>query len=391
MNAFARRLLRSAALSAVCALSYTVQAAPSAQPSANLVPLYTFQGGDDGARPYGALVRDKAGNLYGTTNEGGGACNCGTVFKLTAAGQESILHAFVGGNDGAHPFAGLVRDGQGDFYGTTPEGGAYNSGTVFKVTAKGKESIVYSFSGGADGAQPYGALIVGPDGNLYGTTQHGGTHNSGTVFKLTPAGAESVLYAFTGGIDGNTPMAELIRDDAGNLYSTTVYGGTSKAGVVFKLDPAGNETVLHSFKNLQDGAFPESGLILDKVGNLYGTAFLAGPYGSGNVFRITVSGKEKVLHLFSMPTDGNGPMARLVRGQDGALYGTTYYGGVSNSGSVFRLAPDGTEIVLHSFTMAEDGAYPYAGLIRDKQGNFYGTAEAGGEPRLGVVFKISNQ
>jgi uncharacterized repeat protein (TIGR03803 family) len=391
MNAFARLLLRTAALSAICALSHAAQAAPSAQPPANLVPLYTFQGGDDGARPYGALVRDKAGNLYGTTNEGGGACNSGTVFKLAPTGQETILHRFRGGADGAHPFAGLVRASNGTFYGTTPEGGASNSGTVFKVTAKGKESIVYSFSGGADGAQPNGALITDAEGNLYGTTQHGGAHNSGTVFKLDPAGKETVLYAFTGGTDGNTPMAELVRDDAGNFYSTTVYGGTAKAGVVFKLDPGGNETVLHSFRNEQDGAFPESGLILDKVGNLYGTTFLAGPYGSGNVFKITVSGKEKVLHLFSMPTDGNGPMARLTKGPNGILYGTTYYGGVSNSGSVFQLNSDGTETVLHSFTMAEDGAYPYAGLIRDKQGNLYGTAEAGGEPRLGVVFKISNQ
>ncbi len=392
MNTFARTLLLSTALSAACVSAYGAEARSLAHaPVSNLVALYTFQGGSDGARPYGALVRDRMGNLYGTTNEGGGACNCGTVFKLTPDGQETILHAFTSGNDGAHPFAGLVRDGHGDFYGTTPEGGAHNSGTVFKVSPKGKESIVYSFSGGADGTQPYGALILDAEGNLYGTTQHGGTHNSGTVFKLDPAGKETVLYTFTGGTDGNTPMAELVRDDAGNLYSTTAYGGTSKAGVVFKLDPAGNETVLHSFRNEKDGAFPESGLILDKVGNLYGTAFLAGPYGSGNVFKITVSGKEKVLHLFSMPTDGNGPMARLVKDGDGTLYGTTYYGGVSNSGSIFKLGPDGTETVLHSFTMAEDGAYPYAGLIRDKEGNFYGTTEAGGEPRLGVVFKISNQ
>jgi uncharacterized repeat protein (TIGR03803 family) len=391
MNRFARLLLGTA-LSVVCVSAYGSEASSVRHaPATNLVPLYTFQGGSDGARPYGALVQDKAGNLYGTTNEGGGGCNCGTVFKLTPDGQETILHVFTAGNDGAHPFAGLVRDSRGNFYGTTPEGGAHNSGTVFKVTAKGKESIVYAFSGGADGAQPYGALILDAEGNLYGTTQHGGTHNSGTVFKLDPSGQETVLYAFTGGTDGNTPMAELVRDDAGNFYSTTAYGGTSKAGVVFKLDPAGNETVLHSFQNKRDGAFPESGLILDRVGNIYGTAFLAGPYGSGNVFKITVSGKEKVLHLFSMPTDGNGPTARLVQDRDGTLYGTTYYGGVSNSGSVFRLAPDGTEAVLHSFTMAEDGAYPYAGLIRDKQGNFYGTAEAGGEPRLGVVFKISNQ
>ncbi|MFL6688673.1 MAG: choice-of-anchor tandem repeat GloVer-containing protein [Alphaproteobacteria bacterium] len=391
MNTFARLLLGTA-LSVVCVSAYGGEASSARHaPASNLVALYTFQGGSDGARPYGALVRDKAGNLYGTTNEGGGACNCGTVFKLTPDGQETILHAFTAGNDGAHPFAGLVRDSHGNFYGTTPEGGAHGSGAVFKVSAKGKESIVYSFSGGADGAQPYGALILGADGSLYGTTQHGGAHNSGTVFKLDFAGKETVLYTFSGGTDGNTPMAELVRDDAGNLYSTTAYGGMSKAGVVFKLDPAGNETVLHSFRNEKDGAFPESGLILDKVGNLYGTAFLAGPYGSGNVFKITVSGKEKVLHLFSMPTDGNGPMARLVKAGDGTLYGTTYYGGISNSGSVFKLEPDGTETVLHSFTMAEDGAYPYAGLIRDKQGNFYGTTEAGGEPRLGVVFKISNQ
>lgn len=386
MKSSVRTILFASALGLSAASA--AQAATAAHRPSSLAVLYTFQGGNDGGRPYGALVRDKTGNLYGTTNEGGGACNCGTVFKLAADGQETILHAFSGGSDGAHPFAGLVRDAHGNFYGTTQDGGAQGKGTVFKVNRRGKETILHSFSG-SDGAQPFGGVILDEAANLYGTTQYGGAHNSGVVFKLDPAGTETVLYAFTGGEDGNVPMAELVRDAEGNLYGTTVYGGASKAGVVFKLDPAGKETVLHSFQNLQDGAFPGSGLILDKVGNLYGTAFLAGPYGSGNVFKITASGSQKVLHIFSAPTDGNNPYGRLLLDKQGTLYGTTFFGGTTNDGSVFKVQPDGTESVVHTFDMS-DGAYPYAGVIRDRDGNLYGTTEAGGDTRLGVIFKISN-
>ncbi len=238
--------------------------------------LYSFTGGADGGSPASGVIRDSAGNLYGTTTVGGIGCHfgCGVVFKLDTAGTETVLHTFRGG-DGANPATALIRDSAGDLYGTTPNGGSSNAGVVFKVNKTG-ETVLHSFRGGADGASPLAGLIQDSAGNLYGTTAYGGLRGCpprnacGVVFKLDTTGTYTVLYSFTGKADGANPFAGLIQDSAGNLYGTTNGGGTSRLGVVFKLDTTGTETVLYSFTGVADGFNPFAGVIRDSAGNLYG-------------------------------------------------------------------------------------------------------------------------
>jgi uncharacterized repeat protein (TIGR03803 family) len=251
--------------------------------------LHSFSGAD-GSDPITVLVRDAAGNLYGTTYRGG-VFDHGTVFKLDATGKETVLHCFVGdGSDGVNPHGGLVRDATGNLYGTTFYGGPSYAGTVFELSADGKYKVLHSFTDdGADGIEPSAGLIRDAAGNLYGTTRFGGTFNLGTAFKLSAAGKFKVLHSF-GGADGANPYGNLILR-AGILYGTTYRGGVFDHGTVFKLDATGKETVLHSFDYYLDGANPNAGLILDAAGNFYGTAYLGGPLGNdigyGTVFKLT--------------------------------------------------------------------------------------------------------
>jgi len=264
---------------------------------------YTFSGGSDGARPtYSNLVRDPSGNLYGTTWEGGGTgcvgSGCGTVFKVDAAGNESIVHSFRTAVDGSTPLAGLIRDSAGNLYGTTSEGGvAFGFGTVFKIDAQNNYTVLYRFTGKADGSGPIGAVVRDSSGNLYGTTSQGGdipcfpSVGCGVVFKLDTAGVETVLHTFHGS-DGRAPNGNLIRDPGGNLYGVTQFGGQFDVGTVFKIDASGNFSVLHDFSNQTDGSYPHAGLVRDAAGNLYGTASYAGGgrcylgEGCGVVFKI---------------------------------------------------------------------------------------------------------
>ena len=263
--------------------------------------LYSFTGKADGAFPYAVLTRDAAGNLYGTTQNGdlarcGSGIGCGgVVFKLDTTGKETVLHRFTGkSGDGANPDAGVIRDAAGNLYGTTYYGGDLNCGftggcgTVFKLDTTGKETVLYTFTDAADGAQPFAGVIRDAAGNLYGTTQTGGTSGNGTVFKLNSAGKETVLYIFTGAADGAQPFAGVIRDAAGSLYGTTQHGGAFGLGTVFKLYPTGKETVLYSFSGGADGSTPAAALVRDAAGNLYGTTVLGGDptCGCGTVFRI---------------------------------------------------------------------------------------------------------
>ena len=243
--------------------------------------------------PTGGLTVDASGNGYGTTIDGGTACapyGCGTVFKITRAGKVTVLHSFQGGaTDGLIPFSGVIRDSAGNLYGTTFNGGPNNAGTVFKVDATGKESLLHAFTV-SDGANLFGGLVRDNAGNLYGTTDGGGPTFAGEVFKLDPAGNLTVLYGFcsqSGCTDGYAPFGTLIRDGAGNLYGTTIAGGDTFNGTVYKLDPAGVLTVLHSFTRTTDGAPDLEGLTFDKVGKLYGTASFGGAYGYGTVYKIT--------------------------------------------------------------------------------------------------------
>ena len=351
--------------------------------------LYSFRGKADGRFPYAGLVRDAAGNLYGTTYQGG-AYGLGTVFKLSKTGKKTVLHSFARtGGDGANPEAGLVRDAAGNLYGTTPYGGASGYGTVFMLDTTGKETVLYSFTGtGGDGAEPlFGYLVRDAAGNLYGTTEGGGASGYGTVFMLDETGNETVLYSFTGtGGDGTEPAAGLVRDAAGNLYGTTKSGGASGYyGTVFMLDTTGKETVLHSFDG-SDGADPLAGLVRDAAGNLYGTTNSGDGYGT--VFMLDETGKETVLHSFKRPSREGAYPFGLVRDAKGNLYGTTFEGGASGLGTVFMLDKTGKETVLHRFA-GSDGAYPDAGLVRDAKGNLYGTTSIGGAYEDGTMFELT--
>jgi uncharacterized repeat protein (TIGR03803 family) len=348
--------------------------------------LHTFTGGRDGVWPRGGLVQDTAGNLYGTTFLGGNGfgCNipprnigCGVVFKLDTSGTETVLHSFVGG-DGSMPVAGLLIDPNRNIYGTTDFGGTSGRGAVFKLG-----TALYSFKGQPDGSQPFGSLVQDASGNLYGTTAAGGASNNGTVFQVDAANNETVLYSFTGGADGSMPFATLIRDARGNLYGTTAAGGAFGRGTVFRLDMTNNETVLHSF-NGTDGADPGAGVIQDAAGNFYGTTSRGGASDKGTVFKLDTSGKETVLHSFTGGADGGNPDASLLLDTLGNLYGTTSGGGdltcgtSTGCGTVFKIDTLGNETVLHSFNGHADGSSPTAGVVMDAAGNLYGTALLGG-------------
>jgi len=379
---------------------------------------YVFKGGTtDGAAPTASLIQDAAGNLYGTTSSGGGSgCSgfgCGIVFKLDTANHETVLHAFTDRPDGAIPYGRLVLDvdGSGNLYGTTSVGGTYGMGTVFKIDSSGTESVIYSFAGYPDGANPYAGLVMDNSGNLYGTTENGGTSRLGTIFKIDTGGNETVLHSFAGGLtDGADPKADLILDAAGNLYGTTFLGGSRSFGTVFELDTTNTETILHNFTGGTDGGNPFGGLTRDSGGTLYGTAENGGsrslegaltsyldrvqpeiPHGccKGVVFALSGSG-EKVLYTFSGGNDGGTPVGDLAL-YNGLLYGTTLSGGPGqgHQGTAFSVTiANGNETVLHGFTGGKDGGTPQGGLLMNAAGVLYGTAEKGGGPnRHGTVFQ----
>jgi uncharacterized repeat protein (TIGR03803 family) len=382
--------------------------------------LHTFDG-KDGAFPEGVLVRDAAGNLYGTTAFGGtgncGTDRCGTAFMLNKTGKLVGSYSF-GGANGMEPQAGLFRDAAGNFYGTTESGGdnepscgSSGCGTVFKLNPRGKETVIHKFTATPDGFFPQSLLIEDGAGNLYGTTQLGGDYALGAVFKIDMSGNETILYSFTGGSDGCFAAPGVILDSAGNLYGVASEGGlgfcNSGVGVVFKVDPSGNETVLHTFGG-EDGANPDSVLLFDSETNLYGTTANGGTSegcgfsGCGTVFELSPqqngSWSETVLYSFcslSECADGEEPVGPLVRDVSGNLYGATYFGGGrSGDGIVFKLDTSGNETVLHSFAGGSGGAGPAGGLVMDNAGSLYGTTQEGGDacaPKFtcGVVFEIT--
>jgi uncharacterized repeat protein (TIGR03803 family) len=303
----------------------------------------------------------------------------------------TVLYSFSGGEDGGNPFADLVMDRDGNLYGTTASGGFSGFGTVFKVDNSGNETVLHSFSG-VDGAVPLAGLVLDREGNLYGTTAFGGSSfidnladsGNGTVFKVDSQGNETVLHSFMNVPDGEEPSAGLIMDRDGNLYGTAAGGGSSGDGTVFKVDGYGNETVLFSFSGV-DGANPLAGLVLDRDGNLYGTTAGGGSSTLGTVFKLGTDGKETVLYNFLNTPDGAAPRAGLVRSKEGNLYGTTTIGGSSGFGTVFRVDSFGRERVLHSFS-GVDGAVPFAGLVMDRDGNVFGTTTFGGSLFVADVF-----
>lgn len=368
--------------------------------------LYSFKGGSDGAIPTGITTKDAAHFRYGSTSYGGTYDN-GTVYRIGPDGAETVLYSFQGGSaDGEIPQSSLIEDNSGNLYGTTPYGGPANLGIVFKIAPDGTETVLHTFTGGSDGGFPFASLIIDKAGNLYGTTDLGGSsrchgNGCGTVFELASDGSETVLHSFAGGTnDGAYPDAGLIEDKAGNLYGTGSFGGTNNLGVVFKVAPPAQgkkkwtETVLYSFAGGSDGAAPIASVIRDKAGNLYGTTYNGGgssrcSNGCGTVFKLAPDDSETVLHAFAGGTrDGAGPQAGVVMDAAGNLYGTAYEDGRYGYGNVFRLAPDGTEKFLHSFTGGADGTDPDANLVMDKDGALIDTAAAGGGGNGGTVFRV---
>jgi len=316
--------------------------------------LYDFKGGKDGAEPEGALVA-LDGNLYGTTGYGG-ASGDGTVFEVSTAGVERVIYSFKGGTDGATPILGTLVVANGTLDGTTSAGGdskcqihgSAGCGIVFSVTTSGTEKVLHRFAGKRDGASPVGSLID-VNGALYGTTAFGGAYGSGSVFKIS-AGALQTLYSFKGYPDGAVPYAGVVNHD-GTLYGTTALGGAyDDSGTVFALSNAGTERVLHSFKGYPDGAVPYDRLT-DVDGVLYGTTQYGGDSkqgcgrgvaGCGIIFSVTTSGQEEVLYKFKGTPDGANPWSSLILERP-KLYGTTVSGGAKSEGSIFSFALPGVK------------------------------------------------
>lgn len=358
--------------------------------------LYNFTGSPDGAYPYASLVRDSAGNLYSTT-DAGGAHGYGTVFKLSPSGKETVLYSFTGGADGANPLFSLFRDAAGNLYGTTELGGASGLGTVFELTKGGKESVLYSFTGGADGCYPTGGLLRDTAGNWYGTAEECGASEVGTLFKLSKNGTLTVLHAFAGSPDGAYPaFTTPLMDKAGNLYGVTEEGGLDNYGAVYQMSKSSKKVkVLYSFAGgTTDGCDVFGNPLMDKNGNLYGTANACGPSHVGIVWRVSKKDKETILHSFGGgSSDGSEPIGGVIMDAKGNLYGTTYQGGSANLGTAYKLSKSGTVTLLHTFT-GSDGDYLYSALIQDATGSFYGTTLYGGSGEAcrngcGTVWKIT--
>lgn len=396
------RLIRKPLRATFCAALIAVAGSASAAPTYGLLYTFNINSLANGAYPKSGLISDSSGNLYGTTQYGGTgtACSdrCGTVFKLAPNGSLTVLHNFTGGvSDGTHPASGLVADKSGNLYGTAAGGGASGGGIVYKLAPDGSTfTVLHSFAG-TDGALPTAGLIMDSLGNLYGTTSKGGESNLGVVFELAPNGSSyTLLYTFAGASDGANPEAGLYADAIGNLYGTTNSGGGPACpicGSVFEIHPDGFEKAIHNFLGaLNDGANPAAGLIADSSGNLYGTTVNGGTSNAGTVFKLSPGGTVTVLHSFAgNSSDGAFPLAGLIADANGNLYGTASQGGAFGDGIVFSLSPAGTSYtILHAFQgNANDGSYPYGGLLADGSGNLYGTASQEGIEGGGVVYELS--
>ena len=374
--------------------------------------IYQFAGSPDGAQPKSGVVL-KGTTLYGTTWEGGGASGDGNtgygiVYKVsTTTGKETILHTFTANTqppyDGLEPLGGLAFDKEGNLYGTTPSGGLYDGtgyGTIYEITKKGAEGVLYAFQGGTDGANPeYVTPVFDKEGNLYGTTL-GGKYGNGNVFKFGSGGL-TTLYNFTGYADGGTPVCGVTLDTKGNIYGVAAAGGAYGYGVLFEITAAGAYSVLYNFTGGADGSRPYNPPVF-KSGKLYGTTLAGGSCGynegCGVIYEYTLAkgkkaGEETVLHSFN-GTDGYYPMyGALVFDKEGNLYGTTLNGGPTNLGNVYELAKDGTLTTLYNFDQQPDGYAPYGGVVLDTEGNVYTTAafggNNGGEYGAGTVIEVT--
>jgi len=390
-------------LASLALVSFVLATAALSAAQATFTNLFDFDQ-TNGQNPlYVYLVQGTDGQLYGTAN-GGGNQSAGTVYKITTAGAFTQLYSFCSQPscaDGGLPYAGLVMTANGNFYGSTSYGGLTTQacdtgingcGTIFEITPTGGFTLLHTFTG-PDGFSPYANMTLGSDGNLYGTTLYGGNQSAigcsgigcGTVFKITPSGKFSLLYAFSGGSDGQWPVGRLFQGINGNFYGTT--GST-----IFEITPAGKLTTLNS----TPAGSIEGGVVQTPDGTIYGTTSNGGSNNCGTIFKLVGKKLTTLYNFCSQPNcaDGNYPYGGLIQASDGNLYGTTNGGGPS-AGTAYEFIPPGTINTLYSFcsqSQCSDGAMPYGGgLLQATDGNIYGTTDQGGEQsQWGTIFKISN-
>ena len=371
----------SNALSSVPSGGATLSVLPVLAPGVawNIMP--AFGSGTNAFNPYAGLVQGSDGYLYGTTVNGGTE-RFGTAFKVSPANAFTPLYSFTNGPDGANPFAGLIQAADGNFYGAAFQGVTASFGTLFKMTPAGAVTPLYGFTGGDDGGNPLGSLVQGRDGALYGTASTGGSNGFGAVFSLTTNGVFAPVWSFHSSIwsfhrnDGSSPTAPLVQGSSGTLYGTTATGGSNHLGTVFRLTTDGTFSSLVSFDYAQ-GAYPSNGLVVASDGGFYGTTSAGGTNGGwGTIFRLSADGTLSTLHCFNYQ-DGAVPVGGLVQGTDGNLYGTTSQGGVGGNGTVFQITTNGMLRTLVWFN-GSNGANPQSTLVQARNGYFYGTAEFGG-------------
>jgi uncharacterized repeat protein (TIGR03803 family) len=367
--------------------------------SQTLTVIHNFTGGSDGANPVNGFVMSGTGAMFGTSSAGGTSGD-GVVLEVSSKGTESVLHTFTGGSDGATPYGKLLRTAGGALYGTTMAGGASGAGTVFKIVGT-TETVIYSFPGGAGGSAPEAGVVMDGSGNLYGTTNTGGASGNGTVFKLAPPKSKTapwtatVLYSFGTGTDGAFPIGGLYRNGTGDLFGTTAEGGASGYGTVFELKPAKaapwTESVLYSFANGNDGAYPYAGLIADASGNLYGAATQGGANGGGTIFELA-HGTYAFSAIYSVPGWGiSGTFRDILLDSSGNIYATTHCDGNYNAGTIYELAHSKsgwTYNLLYTFTGGSDGLYSISNLV-ESHGQLYGTTIYGGADNQGVIYRLT--
>lgn len=348
--------------------------------------------GTNGSEPYAAVVQGTDGNLYGTTVFGG-ALGFGSVFKMTPTGTLTTIYSFTNSNDGRYPYAPLLLGFDGNFYGTASGGGANNFyGTVFRVTPSGTFATLHSFDS-TDGSAPVAGLIQASDGTFYGTTESDGANLKGTVFKMTAKGALTTMHSFDG-TDGAYPMGALLQGMDGNFYGTTYQGGANNLGTVFKISPAGTFSSLHSFAGYpSDGSEPYSALLQAANGTFYGTTWEGGSNDNGAVFTMNSAGVVTPFHSFD-GTDGGNPGAPLIQATNGNFYsvanaaGATSTGCTEGCGTLFEITPAGVFTILENFDKT-NGAFPFGALVQSTNGTVYGAASQGGSSNLGVVFSMA--
>ena len=376
--------------------------------------LWNFKSGTDGSEPWSNyFISDAKGNLYAAT-AAGGTYSAGTVFMLSPAGKETVLYEFKGqtNRDGAYPHGRLAFDANGEIYGTTQGGGINGTGTVYRLSPKSgggwTEKVIYNFSAtGADGTAPSAGMTIAADGTMYSTTPDGGAFEAGTVFSLKKTSKgwkQTVIQNLNGSSNGGFPYEGLMMDTAGNLYGAAPTGGASGQGVIYRLSLTKKgwvETVLHSFTGQNgDGAgLYWIDLISDKTGNIYGATSFGGTNGTGTVWELVYSTTKKsysesILYEFgaSGSGDGNNPYGGLAMDSKGNLYGTTLYGGPSNIGTFYKLTKQGKtwkETILHTFVGANDGNEPTGNPYIDATGRLYGMTQTGGKSNLGIVYRIT--